>query len=419
MPHTSADHDVTTALRGARASACRLRLLPGPAKNALLLACGEALTESAEEILRAAREDAALARAHGVPARVVQAVALSRGDLESKARLAGTLAGLPDPVGRVESTWIRPNGLKIEKVRVSLGVAALVVEYDPRAVLDAAFFCIKAGNALAVCAGPMVSRTCRALVGALRRVPLPAQLEAFPVHLVPGHWEPVRRALIRRRQGADVVLAVGSPEWVNGVVTESRVPVLAQTTRRRHVYVDEDSSLDVALRVVADLAAGDPAGEGPVVVLVHRAVAGRVLPAVATMLLEKTASFSADPEAARLLGDVRPPSAASRDEECPVHLTVAETLDAAAAAIAAQGPGYSDAIITDDRAAANRFAALVDSACVCLNASPAFADGGQFGMGGQVTVSTGRLHARGPVAIDELTTCKYVVSGKGQVLRPG
>ena len=414
MPHASAEAEVVAVARQARACSRALRLQPGAQKNASLLAFGSALQDAADSILRAARDDAAHARAHGAPTYVVQALALNRADLEGMSRLAATLAGLPEPVGRIESTWIRPNGLKIEKTRVPLGVVALLAEYDVGAVIDALLLCAKAGDAVALLAGPLANRTCTAIVRALAAAALPAQVSAGLVYLVPGHGEVARCALVRQRELVDVAIPVGSAAWVEAISSAALVPVLGQGCRRRHVYVDEDADLALALTVVADVVTADPVGDGPDVILVHRAVAPRVVPAVAEMLLEKTLPFTADAGAAKLLAGVH--LAVAAGAVGGVHLALVDGVDAAAAVIAEQGSGYSDAILTNDRAVAARFAALVDSACVYLNASPRFTDGGQFGMGAQVTVGTGRLHARGPLGIDELTTCKYVVTGKGQVL---
>jgi glutamate-5-semialdehyde dehydrogenase len=417
MPNAGAEAEVHAVAREARACAQTLRLLPGAQKNACLLAFGTALQQAADSILAAAREDAAHARAHGVPTHVVQALALSRADLEAKSRLAATLAGLPEPVGRVESTWIRPNGLKIEKTRVPVGVVALLAEYDAGAVIDALLLCAKAGNAVALLAGPMVNRTCTAVVRALAGVAAPGLVGAGLVHLVPGHGEVARRALVRLRGLVDVAIPVGSAAWVEAVCSVAAVPVLGQCCRRRHVYVDQDANVSLALAVLADVLTADSVGDGPDVVLVHRAIAAEVVPAVAAMLLEKAVPFTADAEASKLLDGVHlaPPTAAGSGTGV-AHLVLVDGVEAAAAAIAEHGSGYSDAVLTNDRAVASRFAALVDSTCVYLNASPRFTDGGQFGMGAHVTVSTGRLHARGPVGIDELTTYKYVVTGKGQVL---
>jgi glutamate-5-semialdehyde dehydrogenase len=296
-------------------------------------------------------------------------------------------------------------------------VVALLVEYDVGAVIDALLLCVKAGDAVVVLAGPMVNRTCTAVVRALSAAAVPGQASVGLVYLVPGHGEAARRALVRQRDLVDVAIPVGSAAWVEAIVGEALVPVLGQSGRRRHVYVDEDADLALALAVVADVVTMDPGGDGPDVVLVHRAVAPRIVPAVANMLLEKTLPFTADAGASKLLASLQLASGlATGGGTGAVHLALVEGVDAAAAAIAEHGSGYSDAILTNDRAVAARFAALVDSACVYLNASPRFTDGGQFGMGAQVTVSTGRLHARGPLGIDELTTCKYVVTGKGQVL---
>ncbi len=418
MPHASADAEVQAVARQARTCSRALRLLPGAQKNACLLAFAAALQDAADGILKAARDDAAHARAHAAPMHVVQALALSRADLEAKSRLAATLAGLSEPVGRIESTWIRPNGLKIEKTRVPLGVVALLVEYDVSAVIDAFLLCVKAGDAVVLLAGPMANRTCTAVVRALSAAALPGQVSAGLVFLVPGHSEAARRALVRQRELIDVAIPVGSAAWVAAITGEALVPVLGQTCRRRHVYVDEDADLTLALAVVADVVTADPGDDGPDAVLVHRAVAPRLLPAVVGMLLEKTLPFTADAGVSRLLADTHLAAVAQASDRgaAAVHLALVDGVDAAATAIAERGSGYSDAILTNDRAVAARFAALVDSACVYLNASPRFTDGGQFGMGAQVTVSTGRLHARGPLGIDELTTCKYVVTGKGQVL---
>lgn len=411
------DSEAREAVRLARACSRCLRLLPGPQKNACLQAFGTALIEGGESVLKAAHDDAAHARAHGAPTGVVQAIALGRTDLESKARLAATLAGLPEPIGRIESTWIRPNGLKIEKTRVPLGVVAVLAEYEVRAVIDAILLCAKAGDAVVLGAGPMICRTCRAIARAMGAAALPAQVPIGPLYLIPGHDAEARRALVTQREGVDVVIPVGSPAWVETIGMVSCVPVLGQTSRRHHVYVDEDADPAMAVAVAVDIAPGDPYGEGPNTVLVHRAAAGRLLPAIAAALLEKTVPFSADPGAARILQDVHAAGVGTTgDAGVGVHLELVDGVDSAASVIASHGPGFSDGIITNDRAVAARFAALVDSACVYLNASTRFTDGGQFGMGAQVTVSTGRLHARGPLGIDELTTYKYLVTGKGQTL---
>jgi len=237
------------------------------------------------------------------------------------------------------------------------------------------------------------------------------------VYLIPGHDEASRRALVARQGGVDVALPVGSPAWTDSIAAEARVPVLGQTCRRHHAYVDEDADPAMAVAVIADMVPTDPCGEGPNHVLIHRAAAARLVPVIAGALLEKTIPFSADAGVGKILADLHLATAdAAMAAEAGVHLELVDGVDSAAAVIAGHGPGLSDGIVTNDRAVAARFAALVDSACVCLNASTRFSDGAQFGMGAQVTVSTGRLHARGPLGIDELTTYKYVVTGKGQTL---
>lgn len=415
-PH-DIDHDILELLRRARAGARCLRLLPGPQKNAFLQASAAALLEGHEAILRAARDDAAHARAHGAGEAVAAGIALSRADLEAKVRLAGTLAGLPDPIGRVESTWIRPNGLKIEKTRVPLGVVAVLVESEVRAVLDALLLCAKAGDAMVLCAGPMITRTCAALSRVLSAAALPVRggLEAlFPVA---GHDEASRRLLLADRGAVDVAIPVGSPAWTQGVVAVSRVPVLGLTGRGHDLFLDEDADPAMAVALVLDLAHGFGSAAGPCRVFVHSAVAAALLPAVAAALREGALGFVAAGAAAAVLpSGPAAPSASVALAEPALSLELVEGVDQAAALICERGPGVSAGVVTNNRAVATRFAALVDAACVYLNASNRFTDGGQFGMGAQITLSTGRLHARGPIAVDELTTTKYVVTGKGQTL---
>ena len=417
MSDVGVDHEMQALARLASQASRSLRLLPGMQKNACLQAFGSALLQSADAILKAARDDAAHARAHGAPTHVVQAIALSRIDIEAKARLAATLAGLPDPVGKVESTWIRPNGLKIEKTRVPLGVVAVLAEFDAGAVIDAVLLCIKAGDAVVVFAGPMVYRTCRAVAQALSTAPLPGQMTLPPVHFVLGHDREARQALLCQRGLVDVAIPVGSASWVDETVQEARVPVLGQTCHRRHLYIDEEAEVSMAVAIVRDLATADPAGDGPDTILIHRAIAARVLPEIVDGFLERGVRLAVDPDVSRLLADLQiaaPATAPAAD--AAVCIALVDGVDAAAAVIAEHGPGYSDGVVTNDRATATRFAAQVDSACIYLNASTRFTDGGQFGMGAQVTINTGRLHARGPLGIDELTTCRYLVTGKGQVL---
>ncbi len=415
-PH-SKDHDMRELLRRARAAARCLRLLPGPQKNAFLQAVAAALLDGHEAILQAAQNDAAHARAHGASEAVAAGIVLTRADLEGKVRLAGTLAGLPDPIGRVESTWIRPNGLKIEKTRVPLGVVAVLVESDVGAVIDALLLCAKAGDAVVLCAGPMIIRTCTALSRVLSAASLSSKSPLGALCLVPGHDEASRRLLVADRAAVDVAIPVGSPAWVQGVVAASRVPILGQTDRGHHLFLDEDADPAMAVALVLDLAQGAAVGEGPCRVLVHSAAAAALLPALAAGLRDGALGFEAAGAAAALLQQERwSPPGSGVPAEPALRLELVDGVDQAAALIGEHGPGLSAGVVTNNRAVATRFAALVDAACVYLNASSRFTDGGQFGMGAQITVSTGRLHARGPVAIDELTTTKYVVTGKGQTL---
>jgi glutamate-5-semialdehyde dehydrogenase len=407
----------------ARAAARILASASTEARNAALRAAAEAMRADTAALLEANRSDLAAAREEQRPASFIDRLALDPKRIEGMARGLEEIAALPDPVGAVIAEWTRPNGLGIQRVRVPLGVIGIVYESRPNVTADAGALCLKAGDAAVLRGGSDSHRTSLAIHACLVRGLRAAGLPETAIQLVPTTDRAAVGLMLGGLGGTiDVIVPRGGKSLVARVQEEARVPVFAHLEGICHTYVDRSADLEMARRIVlnAKLRRTGVCGATETLLVDTAAPEGH-LAALVAALIEAGCEVRGDAAAQAVHPQVRP---ASEQDWCTEYLdaiisvTVVDGVDGAIAHIERYGSQHTDAIVAEDRAAAERFLARLDSAIVLHNASTQFADGGEFGMGAEIGIATGRLHARGPVGVEQLTTFKYVVRGTGQV-RPG
>ncbi len=403
----------------ARAAARELAVAPAQAKSEALTAAAAAVRAAAGAILAANAEDVTAARRTGRPAAFIDRLTLDPARVEAIAQGLDSIAVLPDPVGAVIAEWERPNGLKFQRVRTPLGVVGIIFESRPNVTADAGALCLKAGNAAILRGGSESFHSSRAihagLVAGLRAAGLPPAA----VTLVPVTDRAAVGHMLRGLDGAiDVIVPRGGKSLVARVQEEARVPVFAHLEGVCHTYVDGAADLAVAIPLVLNgkLRRTGVCGATETL-LVDRRVQASHLPALVTALLDAGCGVRGDAATARTDPRVTPASEADWATEyldAIIAVKVVDGLDEAIAHIARYGSQHTDCIVTESTVAAERFLTRVDSAIVLHNASTQFADGGEFGFGAEIGIATGRLHARGPVGVEQLTTFKYVVRGHGQ-----
>ncbi|WP_345530098.1 glutamate-5-semialdehyde dehydrogenase [Nocardioides endophyticus] len=414
---TSQD-DVVAVAERARAASLGLALATRAQKDAALHAMAESLLTHETEILAANAEDVARAEAAGTPTNIVDRLRLTPERLAGMADGLRDVAGLPDPVGEVVRGSTLANGLELRQVRVPFGVVGMIYEARPNVTADAAGICLKSGNAVLLRGSSSARSSNAAIVEALRSAVESAGLEPDVVQLVPGDSHDSVKALMRARGHVDVLIPRGGAELIRSVVEESTVPVIETGVGNCHVYVDRAADLDQALAIVLNAKTHRTsvcnAAES---LLVHADIADEFLPRVVTALQNAGVTVHGDPAFAAYDGVV-----AATDEDyateylsLDISAAVVPDLDAAIAHIRRYSSQHTEAILTQDLAAARRFTAAVDSAAVLVNASTRFTDGGEFGFGAEIGISTQKLHARGPMGLPEMTSTKYVVTGDGHV----
>jgi glutamate-5-semialdehyde dehydrogenase len=406
--------------RRARGAARALALSPAAQRDLALGAMAQAIRASEAVILAANAEDVAEAKASGTTAALLDRLSLD------PTRIAGMAAGieivrdLGDPVGAVMESWTRPNGMTIERVRVPLGVIGVIYESRPNVTADAAVLCLKAGNAVILRGGSDSFRSARAIHAALVTGLRMAGLPEDGVQLVPTRDRAAVGMMLEGLDGnLDVIVPRGGKGLVARVQAEARVPVFAHLEGVVHVYVDKAADLAMAKTIVlnAKMRRTGVCGAAETL-LVDRAAAPTMLKPLVAMLLDAGCEVRGDADVQRSDARVKPAS----DEDWPaeyldaiIAAKVVDGVDAAIAHIERHGSHHTDAIITADENAARKFLTEVDSAIVLHNASTQFADGGEFGFGAEVGIATGRMHARGPVGVEQLTTFKYRIRGTGQI----
>ncbi|ARQ70706.1 glutamate-5-semialdehyde dehydrogenase [Streptomyces marincola] len=414
---------VLVTARRARAAAAELAPLPRTARDAALLAVADALTERAAEIVEANARDIERARAAGTADAIVDRLTLTPRRIAAIAADVRDVVALPDPVGEVVRGSTLPNGLELRQVRVPLGVVGIIYEARPNVTVDAAALCLKSGNAVLLRGSSSAYASNTALVAVLRDAVAGAGLPADAVQLVPGEGRESAHELMRARGLVDVLIPRGGETLIQTVVRESTVPVIETGVGNCHVYVDELADLDMAVDILVNSKAQRPSVcNAAETVLVHAGIAERFLPRALAALTEAGVRVHGD-EAWQKAGldagtEVLPATDADWETEYlgyDIAAAVVPTLDAAVAHIRRWTSGHTEAIVTRDTAAARRFVSLMDSAAVMVNASTRFTDGGQFGFGAEIGISTQKLHARGPMGLPELTSTTYVVTGDGHL----
>ena len=416
--------DIATVMRdiGRRAkSAARVLALAPPAdKTRALGVMADAVRAARATILAANAEDIAEARTGGATPAFVDRLMLDDKRVAAMVDGIEVVGALADPVGTVSDSWTRPNGLRIERVRVPLGVVGVVYESRPNVTADAGSLCLKAGNAVILRGGSESFRSARAIQAALASGLRTAGLPADAIQLVPTRDRAAVGLMLAGLDGAiDVIVPRGGKGLVARVQAEARVPVFAHLDGNCHVYVDKAADLDMAKRIVlnAKMRRTGVCGAAETL-LVDRAAAQADLAPLVKMLLDAGCEVRGDRDTQPV--DARVTAASEEDWsteflDAIIAVKVVDGVDGAIAHIERYGSHHTDAIVTDDQAAAERFLAQVDSAIVLHNASTQFADGGEFGFGGEIGIATGKLHARGPVGVEQLTSFKYVVRGAGQI----
>jgi len=410
---------VQDTCRAARTASRSLALLSRAQKDEALGAIAEALRRRSAEILRENSQDVDLARADHLPKALVDRLLLDDDRLKEIVASVEAIRLLPDPVGEIERGWRLPNGLDVTRVRVPLGVVAIVYESRPNVTVDAAALCLKTGNAVILRGGSAARHSNRILAevvqGAILEVGLPAEAVAFL-----GAGREALLDLVREKDLVDVVIPRGGEDLKGFLVEHSRVPVISAAGGNCHVYVDAAADPVKALAIVVNAKCQRPGVcNAAETLLVHREIAAEFLPKAIEELRRRGVELVVDKTTAEIVPDPALKRANKTHYETEfldlkMAIRVVDSLDEAVEHIATYGTGHSEAIVTEDLSAGRAFARRVDAAVVYVNASTRFTDGGQLGLGAEMGISTQKLHVRGPIALQELTTLKYVVIGDGQ-----
>ncbi len=405
--------------RRAKAASRLLATAPTPAKNGALLTAADVLLERAGEIQDANDADLDTARGSGMAQGPLDRLRLTDARLHGMANGLRTVAALPDPVGDVLDGWKRPNGLEITRVRVPLGVVAIIYENRPNVTSDAAGLCIKSGNAVLLRGSSTALRSNIAIAEVLRDALAKHALPEDAVILVEDTAYETATAVMQLTEYVDCLIPRGGPSLIQSVRDNAKVPVIIDGDGNCHVYVDASADLDEALSIVVNAKTQRPsvcnAAES---LVVHADIADVFVPRVADVLHEQGVELVGDQEARRCSPHIGP---AQDDDfgreflDLTLSVAIAADLDGAIAHVNRYGTGHTEAILTRDLESARRFTAQVDAAAVVVNASTRFTDGEEFGFGAEIGISTQKLHARGPMGLRELTTYKYIVWGEGQV----
>jgi glutamate-5-semialdehyde dehydrogenase len=405
--------------RRAREAARELALVSTAAKNAALEAMAARIEAGASKIIETNAQELVAARAKGRDGAFLDRLMLNEARIAAMAKGLREVAALADPVGQVMARWTRPNGLEISRVRVPLGVIGIIYESRPNVTADAAALCLKSGNAVILRSGSESFLTSLVIANVLSEAVVASGLPEAAIQLVPTVDRSAVGFMLGGLGGAiDVIVPRGGKDLVARVQEEARVPVFAHLEGVCHVYVHAAADPDMAKQIVlnAKLRRTGICGAAETLIVDRGAAAAQLAPLV-EMLIEAGCEVRGDPETQHVDARVKVAS----EEDWPkefldaiIAVKVVDGLDEAIDHIARYGSQHTDAIVTEDKNVAEQFLARVDSAIVLHNASTQFADGGEFGMGGEIGIATGRFHARGPVGVEQLTTFKYIVRGQGQ-----
>lgn len=399
----------------AKAAATVLAQAPGAVRNEALQSAADLLQEASDSVLAANRDDVANAEAAGTSATLIDRLRLDLGRISAMAAGLRNVAALADPVGQVVDGWVRPNGLAVERVRVPLGVVAIIYESRPNVTSDAFGLCLKSGNTAFLRGSGAALNSNMAIAEALREGLVKAGLPADALVLVTDTRHSAAAEFMRLRDHIDCLIPRGGPALIASVLANATVPYVIDGDGNCHVYVDTAADLDMAANIVANAKLSRPsvcnAAES---LLVHRDVADAFLPRIVgdldgVELVGDAAAQAISPQ----IGPASPDDFATEFLALKMSVAVVDDLDTAIDHVNQHGTGHSEAIVTGDLVAAQEFTRRVDAAAVLVNASTRFVDGEEFGFGAEIGISTQKLHARGPMGLEQLTTTKFVVTGTG------
>lgn len=392
----------------------------GQKKNDALLEIAQALLNHSDEILKENQKDLENGRNAGLTSSLLDRLALSQERIASMAEGVRQVAAMPDPIGTVLSGGVRPNGLEITKVRVPLGVIGIIFEARPNVTSDAAALCLKAGNAVILRGGKEAIHSNLAIAGVMREAVERAGLPRDSIQLVEDTSRQSSVELMELTEYLDVLIPRGGAGLIKTVVEKSKVPVIETGVGNCHVYIDSDANLEMATAIVYNAKTSRPSVCNAIeTILVHESVAEKFLPMVKQKLDEKQVELHGDEKTREILGDcVIPASEEDWEKEYldyKLAVRVVPSMDEALNHIARYSSGHSECIVTENYQKSREFTSRVDAAAVYVNASTRFTDGGEFGLGAEIGISTQKLHARGPMGLNELTSMKFIVLGSGQV----
>jgi glutamate-5-semialdehyde dehydrogenase len=403
----------------AKAASFELAKLSAETKNAALCRMANALEANADRILAANREDSEAAKAKGLKPALLDRLALDKRKIENMARCMREVSALPDPVGAIEKSWTRPNGLIIGLLRVPLGVVGVIYESRPDVTSDAAGICIKSGNAVILRGGSDAINSNVTIGEVLRDSLEGTNVPVDAIQVVKSTERSAAEELMRMREYVDVLIPRGGADLIKTVVEKARVPVIETGTGNCHIYVEEDADLEKAIPIIINAKCQRPGTcNAAEKLLVHQKIAQSFLPKAIAALRAQGVEVRGDEQTVKIVSDVKPATEEDWGTEyldLIIGVKVVKDLDEAIARINKYGTKHSESILTSDFEKATRFMREVDSAAVYWNASTRFTDGNQFGLGAEIGISTQKIHARGPMSVQHLTTTKYCILGSGQI----
>ncbi len=417
--NSSVETTIEAMARAAKAAAPILARCSAEQKNSALRQIAELIEQEAESIRGQNAKDLTRGREMNLSAAMLDRLAITDATIRSMAQGLREVASLEDPVGSLSRSRLRPNGLQVARMRIPLGVIGIIYESRPNVTIDAAGLCLKAGNAVILRGGSEAFESNQALATIICRVLQERALPEHAVQMVPIRERHGVQALLKQEQFIDLIIPRGGEGLIRFVVEHSRIPVLKHYKGVCHVYVDEGADLRMAESICFNAKVQRPGVCNAMeTMLVHRAIAGEFLPRVARRFAEAGVEMRGCSRTCRLVPEARPAQQADWPAEyldLIVAVKVVDDMDEAIAHIATYGSNHTEAVVTRDYGRARRFVREVDSSVVLVNASTRFNDGGQLGLGAEIGISTSKLHAFGPMGLEELTTTKFVVFGDGQV----
>lgn len=410
---------VVEMAKASRTAAKKLARCSSGEKNQALKIIAEKLIQSSEQILEANTQDVKKARENGLSSAMIDRLTITKQVLSAMSDGLNEVAGLEDPVGSMDQTWIRPNGLSVSRMRIPLGVIGIIYESRPNVTIDAAGLCIKSGNAVILRGGSEALHSNQALAEVAAMGLAEAGLPQEAVALVPVRDRQAVNVLLQQDEYVDLIIPRGGESLIRFVAENSKIPVLKHYKGVCHVYVDATVDVQMALEICFNAKVQRPGVCNAMeTLLVHQDAAEAFLPSMAERFSEAGVEIRGCELTRQLLPDV----AAANQQDWPAEyldlilaVKIVKSMDEALDHIAAYGSGHTEAIVTTDYGRARRFLREADSSVVLVNASTRFNDGGQLGLGAEMGISTSKLHAFGPMGIRELTTTKFVVMGNGQV----